>query len=137
MLIRLPGWEHRLAIEIATSLNMPFAWHDNDCCSFCARCVSAVTRTDLFEIFRGSYRGRTSAIRALKQHGGIVAICDALLGDRRPKLTAQRGDVLLVTTGEQDAIAICYGRNGLMPGPLGLIERPQHAWIACWKIECQ
>lgn len=138
MLERIQGWESRLAAELNASLTMPFDWHSNDCCAFAARCVLAVTGVDLFEPFRGAYAGARTAQQALKAHGGLLHICDALLGDRRPSLKARRGDVVLVrmsgARGEYQAIAICAGRYAMLPGKHRLQPRPQGDWLTAWMV---
>lgn len=132
---RVQGWERALSAEISRSLARPFAWHENDCCSFAARCVLAVTGQDLFAIYLGSYSNERGAMRVLKAHGGIATICDALLGERGQPLRARRGDLVLVRgAATSDAIAVCVGSHAFMPGPRGLGAKPIGDWLAAWNV---
>lgn len=135
-MIRRRDWDRLLADEIAASLHRPFEWHDNDCCSFAARCVQAVTGQDFFSLFSGSYTNARQAARVVKANGGLLDIFDKLLGKRLPALTAQRGDILLTNmmSPHGELIAVCAGQFGFAPGPVQLTKCPQKVWLACWRI---
>lgn len=134
MIGRVHGWERGFAEELTASMRLPFEWHENDCCAFAARCVRSVTGFDPFDAFRGSYSNQRAALRVLKQHGGLLGICDALFGDRRNPLLARRGDLVLVKDQTETIVAVCAGRYALAPGPGGLVQRPQGIWLSCWQV---
>lgn len=68
-LVRVPGWEKRLAEVIARHEDWPFAWGRADCATVAAECVEAITGRDLLAEFRGRYHSRLSCYARLKARG--------------------------------------------------------------------
>jgi hypothetical protein len=93
MMQRLPDWPARLAAHIEAHRALPFAWGTNDCATFAAGAVRAITGQDLLP--RLVWPTRRDAAHALRWLGGLREA----VGQRLPAVPlayAQRGDVLLV-----------------------------------------
>jgi len=132
---RLPDWQLRLEALMCERVQAPFAWGTNDCATFAADCVQAMTGVRLLPELRGHDSERT-ALRALAEHGGLQAIATRALGEPVAPLMAAVGDIVLVPTqrlGEL-ALAVCNGTVALCPGPDGLAPAAMSQAVAAWKV---
>lgn len=111
---------------------MPFAWGANDCCTFAADCVQAITGSDCAESLRGHTTAK-QAYRALQKHGGVIGIATAALGQPVPAAFAQVGDVVLSKAGKRDMLAICNGGTCLAPSANGLAHLDMASATLCWR----
>lgn len=144
-LTRLPLWDTRLLHDyVIARARMPFRYGSNDCCTFAAGAIRAMTGTDVAADF-GSYRtaqGAQRAIRRVTRTGSTVA--DALeyvaakygLDPRVTALHAQRGDLALVEIEGYPVAGIVSltGRDVLVPGDEGLYTRPIAEVRKAWRI---
>lgn len=111
----------------------PFRWGVNDCATFAADCVIALTGTDPAPPdLRGHFTAR-QAYRALKRHGDLRTVATAALGEPRPAMLAQIGDIVLTKAGTRDMLAVCNGRQALAPSAAGLVSVPLGDW--CWRVD--
>jgi len=109
---RQANWQRGLRDEILKH-NQPFAWGTNDCSSFVADCVQAVTGTDVFSEFRGKYTDEKSALKIMHDVAGSVRIEDAMahvaalhgLKEISPYY-AQPGDILLLPSAENNTLML-------------------------------
>lgn len=131
-LTRLPTWPTRLEALLAQRQTQPFAWGLNDCCTFAADCVQAITGQDPAPAALRHHRTQKQAARALKRHGGMVGMAVAALGQPVPSSQACVGDVVLCTSANRPMLAICNGTTALAPSSTGLVTVPLGA--LCWRV---
>ena len=135
-LTRFPDWPQRLVRALDDRRSTPYAWGSNDCATFAAGMIAAVTGQDFAAAFRNRYKSQVGARRMLKAHGwkDLEALADDLLP--RQDGRKQRGDVVLYA-GRHGAFLGIYWQ-GLVwgPGPAGLAWWPSDpdAILATWKV---
>ena len=137
---RLRDWQLRYEAFILSRFATPFAWGTNDCCTFAADCVRALTGVDVAPPALRLHRTQAQAAAALAAHGGIKRIACAALGESLPINAANVGDVVLVKMRDasgavQKALAIyCNGRIAHAPSALGLVPVSMDDAICCWRV---
>jgi hypothetical protein len=129
--------EHWLTQEFHDFLmarrDIPFAWGTNDCATFCADAIEAITGTDIAAEFRGRYENELGALKAIKAVAGGSTLADAAvfcaqkhgLVEYQFPLLAKRGDLVLVKNGDGREIAAIVsldGRYVVSPGDNGLVR---------------
>jgi cell wall-associated NlpC family hydrolase len=111
--------------------NVPFAWGSNDCATFAADAIKAITGTDIADDFRGKYTTERGAFKSVKAVAGGSTVVDAAaycaekhgLIEHQYPLMAKRGDLVIVRNGDGGEIAGIVSLNGrhvLSPGDSGL-----------------
>lgn len=119
---RLRGWPEKLFAYIESRRHTPFAWHENDCWSFPAGAILAITGEDLFAPYRGRYSDEAGAAALIAEAGGMRALCPL---ESKQLGFAQRGDVVLaLIEGRETAGVIAGGGAWCAPGAAGLVFRP-------------
>lgn len=131
---RLPDWPLRLEAFIAARSPQPFAWGANDCATFAADCVQAITGQDPAPAGLRRHTTAKQAYRAIARHGGMAALATAALGEPVAPVLAGVGDVLLVPNGKREAFAICNGTTALAPSAGGLVSISTKTALAAWKV---
>jgi hypothetical protein len=136
MMARLPDWEERLGVYVASARERPHEYGRHDCMLHWAGAVEAVTGEDHGAGHRGKYRNRVGAYRYLKRLGFDSP--EALLDDRFeqvPAAFAQRGDIVLAGDGIP---AVCMGAFALSVGEQGdfhgLVCVPRTDWVKAWRV---
>ena len=119
----------------------PFAWGSNDCASFAADGILAITGTDIMTDFRG-YGNPDEAYRKVRAVTGAVTLpavvdwCARRNGmmERRFPLMAQRGDLVLYEEGGRLCAGLVHlnGRDVVSPGEKGLLRSPLTAVRRSW-----
>lgn len=94
-LVRLPGWEARLAVVIESAAHRPYQLGEHDCFRFACDAVRALTGAELWEAWRGRYRTKRRALRLLVEYGGdFTNAFSRLFGSQPIAMTfARRGDI--------------------------------------------
>lgn len=133
-LTKFDDWQVRYAAFIAQRQPMPFAWGSNDCATFSADCVLALTGVDVALPELRQHSTDLQAARVLKSHGGLIGIATAALGEPVAAAYAQIGDVVLSKSGDRDMLAICNGATAIAPGPVELVHLPLDLRSKCWRI---
>lgn len=131
---RPADWVQRLHAYVASRRAMPFAWSTNDCASFAAGWVHALTGREVLPDYPATAAG---AARFLADHGGLRALATRALGEPLtvPQF-AQRGDVLLVEIEGRESLAVLTGATLVGPGERGLTVLPVD-WSevrAAWSV---
>jgi len=135
---RREDWPERLGAVVDAARRRPFEWGRFDCALFAADAVAAMTGEDLAAPFRGRYRTRAGASRALRRAGyeSLEALCMALLGQPLDTPTlAQRGDVVLLEAGNGPQLGVCVGAQAAAPCEgEGLVFAPLSLWRTAWRV---
>lgn len=131
--MRLPDWQLRFAEFARVRFSMPFDWGSNDCCTFTADAVNAMTGEDLRAAFP-AYVGEVGALRAIAAGGGLQQLASNLLGDPMSPKMAAVGDVVLVLNAGREMLGICNGTSALAPGKDGVVVVGMDSAIAAWRI---
>jgi hypothetical protein len=110
-LVRAEHWAtrayHTFLVERA---RQPFAWGTNDCATFAADGILALTGVDIAADFRGKYTDEPSALSAIRAIAGGATIADAAawcaakfgLPEWKYPLLAQRGDLVVFTAPAEE-----------------------------------
>ncbi len=144
MMLRAHDWPTRLLNQVEQARRTPFAWGVADCCLFACDCVQAMTGVDPAAWFRGRYRTRGGAMRALRAYagGGLEATAQSIATDlgmpELPPALAQRGDVVLLSVPdcqpENLALGICLGGHHAAQGPQGVSAIPLAQAVRAWRV---
>lgn len=132
--MRLQHWELAFEAFIDARRNVPFVWGANDCALFAADAVQTITGRDPALHGLRAHRTSKQALRALARHGGLEGIATQALGAPRPACQACVGDVVLVTVGKRDCLAICNGGTALGPSAGGLVAVDMSAARMSWAV---
>lgn len=130
--MRNHDWASRLHEVVADHKYREFAWGEADCCLFAAKCVDAMTGSDLYREIRGNYFNEESAKAYIASFGGLEQAVTHWLGE--PTGRATRGDVVLFDGGEGDAVGICLGSEVYAMGPKGLHRVPRRVILKAWHV---
>lgn len=135
---RLPHWPELLAAFLAERQGLPFAWGVNDCVTFTADAVRAVTGLDPLGPLRGQWSDAAGAGRAIVAAGGLLVALDVAFGPPLPETAARmapRGSPVCVDVDGRLTVGIAAG-NGFWcaPGVLGLEHRPMHEVRLAWAL---
>lgn len=129
---RLPDWPERLAEYLDGRRDVPFAWGKNDCATFAAGAVEAITGEPLDIPHVDS---ATAYAHFERDHGPLDAIVDDTLGKRLPSPAfAQRGDVVLVKLDGRDSLGVCIGAEAAAPAADGMLTVPMSTAAAAWRV---
>jgi len=131
--MRLRDWQLRLAEFSQARASMPFDWGSNDCCTFTADAVHAMTGRSVREEFP-SYDGETGALRAIAAGGGLQQLASNILGDPVSPRMAAVGDVVLVLNAGREMMGICNGTSVLAPGKCGIELVGMETALAAWRV---
>ena len=131
---RFPDWPTRLSAAIEAARGRPFAWGRDDCCTFAAACVQAMTGTDPMQGWRERYRNAAGALRLQIKHGGLPVLINRALGEPIAPALAQRGDVVLIGTDRGFAAGICVGESAVFAGSDGPAYVGSPEWVQAWRV---
>lgn len=127
-------WQLRYEAFIAQRRAAPFAWGVNDCATFAADCVLALTGQDPAPPALRLHKTQKQALRALERHGGLSGIATAALGQPVAASQAGVGDVVLVKVGKRDALAVCNGQTAFGPSARGLVAVGMGCATLAWRV---
>ena len=135
-LVRVEGWEKRLAAFIEARRTMPFAWGVNDCVSFGIDAVAAITGVTTRRV---TWTTAREALAAVDAAGGLAAALTAILGTPHDNWRrARRGDVVLTATndleGGRGPVMICLGEQIAGPGVEAMQMLPVSLAVKVWRV---
>jgi len=142
---RAGDWEAALSAFLSACEGLHYVWGEHDCALFAAGAVQAMTGADPAAAFRGRYRSKRTAAKALREIGAgtLETTIDGLFETIAPAF-AQRGDLVL----HEGAVGVSAGRFALFVGDAlqrgegdanvavaGLVRVPRAAWEKAWRVE--
>ena len=135
---RDPHWVRLLHEFIESRRRTPFRWGEQDCCTFAADAVRALTGVDPIADLRGTYATEAEADAVLAAHGGLEAMAvraaqAAGLPEGNPTL-AHRGDIALVRNGNQMLLGVLTGVHVAVPGMNGLHFVRRSMITRAWSV---
>lgn len=134
---KLPDWPERLAAHVERHRPVPFAWGRNDCATFAAEGVAAMTGAEAWPML-GDWASARQARRELRARGGLFRAVTAKLGAPVTGLAAAhvgRGSVVMAEGGLGMTLGLCTdGLNWCAPGADGLVWRPMRSVRVAWRI---
>lgn len=136
-LARYADWPERLAAYLAEQRPHRFAWGSNDCVSFVAGGVHAITGVQLLTM---RWPDAAGAARTLRQLGGLGAAVSGVLPELSNPWLAQRGDVVLVQApvhggrAMRQWLALVDGARWWVPCATGLYSGPMALAHRAWGV---
>lgn len=129
---RLEDWPERLAAYVDAHRDTPFRWGQNDCATFAAGAVEAITGHPM-EVptveSAADYARFVASSGALGEH-----VTDHLGEPLASPAFAQRGDVVLLLVDGRDSLGVCIGAQVAAPGPTGLLVVPLSRASTAWRV---
>jgi hypothetical protein len=137
--MRHRDWSIRLNKYIEEHFDTPFEWGEFDCCLFAADAVMAMTDIDFAEEFRGHYATAIGAKRILRKtgKGSIKQTVESKFGPMKSRLSAGRGDIVLINTSWGEALGIVAAGKIWAPSENGLTTMSMQCALGCWRVPCQ
>jgi hypothetical protein len=144
VLQRYPYWPSALDKFLADNYETKFEYGKFDCCLFVCSAIEAMTGTDIAAPFRGRYRSRREALRAVWEYAGkgtVRAVAERVTLDhgmpRVEILLAQRGDVALIGRPKRDCslgIIALTGRDVIVLTAKGMQSIPLTEAAFAWRV---
>lgn len=136
--MRAPGWEERLAAEVAAASGKPFRWGDFDCATW-AFDVAAVLRggPSFADEWRGKYKSARGALRIIRRLGAATmeeAVTARLGQPRKAVLLARRGDIVMTEAEQMPALGICVGASAMFLSKSGLVPVRLRECLKAWEV---
>lgn len=131
--MRLPDWQLRFAEFGKARASIPFAWGSNDCCTFAAAAVEAITGRDPMAS-APPYVTELGAAKVIARAGSFTVLASQYLGEPVSPLMATVGDVVLIVNEGRDMLAVCNGVNAMAPSAAGMVALPMETALAAWRI---
>lgn len=129
--MKRPDWSSRLFGVIEEHRNRPFAWSADYCALFVARCVDAMTDSDIELSLLAQYD--EGSAKRFAARGDLASAVTEYLG-QPVEGRAVRGDVVLVDGGEGAALGICLGSKVVAMGASGLRYLPRAEIKLRWVV---
>lgn len=129
---RFSDWPDRLIAFIDARAGQPFAWGPNDCCTYAADGVAAITGEDPMPELRGAYADAAGALRLIAEKPLRDRLGEKF--ETMPLGRARRGDVAIVEQEGRDVVMIVEGATLVGPGAEGAVRVPRTAMLAAFKV---
>jgi hypothetical protein len=128
--MRRGDWPEKLADYFDARRDLPFNWQTNDCATFAAGAIEAMTGQ---APALPAYKGAAGAARVMDE-GSVRERCEALFGAVLPVAFAQRGDLVLMLMEGRETLGICEGDYIAGPGEAGMLFLPRAAGVCAWRV---
>jgi hypothetical protein len=139
------SWPEDLHMFIEARKSEPFSWGINDCCTFTADAILAMTGVDTAAEYRGkTYTTEAAAFAELHAICAGATVEDAAVYAANKYgmtalpsvLFAQRGDLVLLSGPDGLALGIVYlnGKEALFVAPDGLHRIPVKTCTRAWRV---
>jgi hypothetical protein len=120
-----------LAAYVAGREAVPFAWGTNDCVTFAAGAVLALTGRDPLAGI-GTWKTERGALLQLRRRGGLIAAVSSVLLPI-PLAHAHRGDICAVPGPDGTFLMVAEGITLVGPELAGLKRLPRTAMVNAWS----
>jgi hypothetical protein len=127
-MIRLGDWDARLCDYIASKRSVAFEWGVNDCCTFSAGAVEALTGVDPVPEYRGAYSTALQSARVLDGKT-MEEVLDSKFAEV-PIGFAQRGDLVLM----DECVGVVAGDYAWFISEVGLERVKRSSWEKAWGV---
>jgi hypothetical protein len=122
---RLSDWPERLADFIESRRHAAFEWGRNDCVTFAADALQAMTGVDVLAQLRGQWSEQDQALAIASRLHGLPMAARRLLGRPLPSAAmAPRGAVVCARMGALPIMGVLTDGRWCAPGADGLQFRP-------------
>lgn len=132
--MRREDWTDRMFAAFEAHADSDFEYGASDCVLFAARVVDAMCDTDYESRVSALYSDERSAIRALRDLGGLEGAVRSMLGEPTALAYLQRGDVVLIENSGRDVLGIWDGQAIVAPGLHGLTRAPLSQARLTWAV---
>jgi hypothetical protein len=130
--MRRDDWESRLIDCILQAEKTKFEWGTNDCVTFAADVIQAITGGDPIDDLRGMWNSARTAQAKIKELGGLQAGISGRMGPPLDfPMLAGRGDLVLTDQGNIAVVVLNYA---VALGKLGLVRYEPRRWITGWRV---
>jgi hypothetical protein len=136
MMTRLQDWQTPFFAYLEARRGLPFAWGSNDCCTFAAGAVDAITGSTLATDVQANYTDEASAMAYLATFPSLEdAVTHWMQTPSQAPNFAGPGDMVLIDGDKGPTIGICLGANVASAGTeAGVSYRPRAKIICCWRV---
>jgi hypothetical protein len=131
---RFPEWPELLAEFVDRHRHQPFEWASNDCVLFASGWVQEATGEDPLGELRGAWTDMASAVRLLRDLGGLQAAITSKLGEPIPVGLAQRGDLALIEREDERGVGIVIGADVAVLSESGVAFVKLNEAAAAWRV---
>lgn len=127
---RLQTWPEALAAYFDARRNVPFAWGTNDCSSFAAGAIEAMTgeAPPLPEYEGAAGAARELAVQPLRER------VEELFGPEILPAFARRGDLILMLLEGRETLGVCDQDRIACAGTDGILLAPRSIAVAAWRV---
>lgn len=128
--MRRLDWTEALYAYIDARREVPFQWGSQDCSTFAAGAVEAITgeAPELPVATTAAEAVALMAERPLRDRVGD------LYGPEIVPAFAQRGDLVLIEIDGRESVAVCIGAEAIGPAADGLLAVPMALAVAAWRV---
>jgi hypothetical protein len=133
----LSNWHRLLHSFIESRRLTPFAWGTNDCCTFAADAMLAITGSDPMDDHRG-YHTAKEALLIMGSNGLFLFADDVLTGKGYLPIAlpfATLGDVVGVILRDRETLAVHLGNTIAAPGKDGVVFIRPTEVVKAWRAE--
>lgn len=139
---KLQDWPLKLAEFFESRSKTPFKWGQNDCITFPARALEAMTGHNYVLQNKNEGRGytsKTSAEEMLSTHfdNKIENVFTHFLGEPRTDIAyAHKGDIVILEHNNEVVGGVIdnTGRRIVCAGPKGSVRLPKRVALMFWRV---
>ena len=131
---RLADWPERLADLVELRRAAPFVWGANDCATFAADAVLAITGVELLGVLRGAWQSEDEAAARLRRAGGLPAAVAFRLGRPQRGCTGAGRGAIVCAAIPTPTVGVLLSGWWCAPGAAGLVFRPAAEVRLAWDL---
>lgn len=132
--MKLPGFPEKLGSFTMYRRLFPYAWGSNDCVTFPADAIWAMTGEDPIADIRGTWHDEESARAVIAEQGGLIGAADKRFKRHTSPSFATRGDLCMVKVRDEPSLAICVGLHAAAPGDDGMLLISMSEVLIAWRV---